>query len=232
MHRGIWAGTVLLVLTAATEITFAAEHAGAWRPLVIHKADPAPTVDGKLEEPCWKQADRRALRHYAGGELKVGGSAALCYDERNLYAAMWLDEPTPQKITSAAEPKGLWDGEVIEWFVCPSVEGSDYVQLAWNPAGRQFSVVKGPTWGGDPRRASLPDWRTASTIGERGWTTEAMIPFADLGMEPPEPGALWRSNLCRHRVVGGGKPEWSALSPTGPNGFHTLERFEDVHFAQ
>ncbi len=228
--------TCVFTLAAITGDVVMAEEAGAWRPFVIHRAGSAPTMDGKLDEPCWERADRRPLRHYAGGELKVGGSVALCYDTQNLYAALWLDEPVPAKIRSAEPPKSLWDGEVIEWFICPSEDGLDYVQLAWSPAGRQYDAKCRSTGGGGSSRSNVkwkPKWRTASAIGKAGWTSEAAFPFAELAVEPPKDGALWRINLCRHRVVDGPRAQdWSALSPTGTGGFHTIDRFEDVYFAK
>ena len=230
--RPIRLGVTLALLTAMLTRIRAVDPPPAWQPLVVHRAESPPDIDGRPDEPCWTEADRRPLRHYAGGELEVAGSAAISYDRDNLYAALWLDEPTPDKITSAVEPRGLWDGEVIEWFICPSDDGMDYVQLAWNPAGRQFSAKCRATGGG----AFTSDtnwhatWKTASAVSGTGWTTEAALPFAELGLTAPDDGAVWRINLNRHRVAGGGKPQWSALSPTGTGGFHMIDRFEDVSF--
>ena len=234
LHRAVRFVAVLAAAATTATYTRAAEAAAAWRPLVVRRAAPPPAIDGRLDDPCWGKSDRRPLRHYAGGELEVGGSVAVCYDQESLYAALWLDEPAPEKITSAVEPRGLWDGEVIEWFICPSEDGSEYYQLAWNPAGRQFRAKCRATGGG----AFTSDtewqaaWRTASVIGGNGWTTEAAIPLKELGLKAPEDGVMWRTNLNRHRVAGGGKPQWSALSPTGTGGFHMIDRFEDVHFGK
>jgi uncharacterized membrane protein len=223
---------VAVRLLAGTSVT-CAQPAPGWRPLVIQKSAPSPTVDGVLTDACWQEADRRPLRHYAGGELTVGGHAALSYDDTTLYAALWLDEPSPERIGTPLPPKGLWDGEVIEWFICPSADGVEYVQLAWNSAGRQFSASCRSTGSGafTSNAEWLPTWQTVSVVGKGGWTTEAAIPLAELDQKLPADGVMWRINLNRHRVIDPGKPQWSALSPTGTGGFHMIERFEDVHFS-
>jgi len=229
--------TLLCALMPGVESVFGEEAASTYSPLVIRKTEQTPKVDGKLDELCWRKADQRALRHYAGRELKVGGSVALCYDRKNLYAALWLKEPMLEKIRSAAAPDGLWNGEVIEWFICPSEDGLDYFQLAWNPAGRAAAYrcrSKGAGGSFQSDRTWQPKWKRAAVVGKKGWTTEAVIPLSEMGLKAPKDGAVWRINLCRHRVVekDGDKPQWSALSPTGTSGFHSIDRFEDVYFGK
>jgi hypothetical protein len=67
-------------------------------------------------------------------------------------------------------------------------------------------------------------------VGDKGWTAEARITFAQLGAPPPEEGARWRLNACRTRQADG--REFSAMAVTGTGGFHTLDRFQEVHFAK
>ncbi|MBI4024338.1 MAG: beta-galactosidase trimerization domain-containing protein [Verrucomicrobia bacterium] len=204
-------------------------------PLILKRAAQPPVIDGLLEESCWQNTTKLPLRHYAGGELKVSGSVALCYDDQNLYVALWLDEPTPEKMAAPkAEVNGpdLWKGEVIEWFICPSEEGNEYVQLAWNPAATRFNARCVSTGAGTFKAdtAWRPKWNCASVIGKNGWTTEASISFAELGIKKPAEGACWRLNVNRTRQIG--DREWSALAPTGAGGFHIIDRFAEVFFGK
>ncbi|OGV66947.1 MAG: hypothetical protein A3K19_03575 [Lentisphaerae bacterium RIFOXYB12_FULL_65_16] len=234
MCRFLAVGVGLATLACGAYSAFAVDTAAAsGRPPVLVKADAPPVIDGKPDEPCWQTAQRIPLRHYAGGELKVGGTVALCCDARNLYVALWLDEPTPAKMVAPkvdVNGADLWNGEVVEWFICPSEDGSDYVQLAWNPVGSRFNAKCVATGVGTFRGDTTwrPNWTCASTVGERGWTTEASISFAELGLQPPADGACWRLNVNRTRQIDA--REYSALSPTGTGGFHVIDRFQEVYF--
>ncbi len=202
---------------------------------VLTKAAAAPTIDGKPDDACWKSVRRYPLRHYAGGELKVGGSVALCYDGAGLSVALWLDEPAPAKMVApkvAVNAAQIWDGEILEWFLCPSEEGNEYVQLGWNPAGSQFNARCVSTGPGTSRTDTTwrPQWHCASVTGAKGWTTEARVTFAEMGVKPPAEGARWRLNVNRTRQIGG--REYSGLSPTGTAGFHLLERYQEVSFGK
>ena len=198
MRTGPSISLPLLMLTGA---------AWAAEPFVLTSVPAAPAIDGKLGDACWKGARQYRLQANAGGDLKVGGNVALCYDPAGLSVALWLDEPTPGDIMAprvAVNEPGIWDGEIIEWFICPSEDGDDYVQLAWNPAGSQFSARCVSMGSGTFRSdtTSRPQWQCASVVGATGWTTEARITFAELGANPAADGDRWRLNVNRTRRIG------------------------------
>jgi hypothetical protein len=72
---------LLLGLSIGLTATWAAEGAV---PLFVLTKAAEPAIDGRLDETCWKSARQFPLRHYAGGELKVGGRAALSWDAAGL----------------------------------------------------------------------------------------------------------------------------------------------------
>ncbi|MHB9139978.1 MAG: DUF7408 domain-containing protein, partial [Victivallaceae bacterium] len=201
-------------------------------PLVLKRACAAPTIDGVLNEECWMQAEWHPLRTMNGGVPKVSGQAALSYDAENLYAAFRLDEPDPSSMkapkadTNAPE---IWGGEMLEWFINPMPEESSYAQIGWNPSGSRFNAKCEVTSGGSVKTdiSWKPKWKAVSKIGGKGWTSEASIPFAELGLKTPADGIMWSMNLTRTRQIDG--REYSCLSPTG-SGFHNPERFAEVWF--
>jgi hypothetical protein len=220
---------LLLAVTAASVLM----AAGA-EPLVLRKATTAPTIDGKPDETCWEQADKRPLLHIAGDKLSAGGEVALCHDDQSIYAALWLDEPEPDKIRAprAENASAIWDGEVVEWFIEVNAGERRYVQLAWNPSGAKMSSRCRSTGGGNFEADSTwrPEWQCASVIGGRGWTSEAAISFKELGIAAPAEGETLRLNLGRTRQVGA--REFSAMAPTGGGGFHQPDRFARVWFGK
>lgn len=221
------------ILLLASALPALAQASGP-PPLVVKSARVSPKADGKLDEACWKEADWRPLQANLGGDLAVGGKVALCYDDRHLYAALRLDEPQPDRIKAepgAVNGPEVWAGEILEWFINPAGEGRDFVQLGWNPAGARFNArcrASGPGVA-ESDLSWRPQWQAASTIGKAGWTSEAAIPFAELGQKPPAPGTRWTLNLCRTRQIG--QRVFSALAPTG-GGFHSPDRFLSVWFGK
>lgn len=63
------------------------------------------------------------------------------------------------------------------------------------------------------------------------WLVEMAIPFAGLGVKPPQPGDSWRVSLCRGRAPGRKNPTmellvWAPLKA----GFKDLANFGTVTF--
>ncbi|MBI3921547.1 MAG: hypothetical protein HY318_09035 [Armatimonadetes bacterium] len=203
-------------------------------PLVLKRAGASPVIDGKTQDESWSQADKRPLQEIMRKPLRVGGQVAMCYDDKNLYVAFWLDEPEPAKIKAEKGPvngPAVWQGEVLEWFINPAGDGNDYVQLGWNPAGSKFNAKCHASAPGAVENdlSWSPKWHVASVIGKKGWTSESAISFAELGRQKPEAGTMWTMNLGRTRQIG--ERVFSSLSPT-VGSFHNPDRFMEVWFAQ
>ncbi len=200
--------------------------------MVARRVEQGPVVDGRADDACWREAERLPLRYAELGEpMTAGGAVALCFDAENLYAALWLDEPAPEKMRAPGEAE-MWKGEVLEWFICSRPDGKEYVQLAWNPAGARFGgrFVVQDDGQANRDRDWRPKWRAAARTGAKGWTAEAAISFAELRARTPADGTAWTMNLARTRQIE--RTEYSALSPVGKRGFHQPERFLTVWFGR
>jgi hypothetical protein len=222
---GIWLVMLAAVVAGAAPTT----------PLVLRPAAPAPVIDGRLEEACWQQAQKRPLLHYSFDKLKVGGQVAVTYDQQYLYAAFWLEEPETGKIQAPKvdlNAPELWNGEVVEWFIEPREGKPDYVHLAWNPAGSRYNARCRSTGGGNFQSDTSwrPEWKVAAVVGEKGWTAEGAIALQELGLTAPAEGQTIRMNLGRTRQIG--EREFSIMAPTGGGGFHQPNRFARLWFGQ
>lgn len=202
----------------------------AWgKDFVILRSSEAVTVDGKLNEKSWSDAQWQDLVSQDGStKPHVATKIAFTFDTENLYVAVRADEPHPEKINLPEIKKlkgnNLWKGDVIEWFIQLEAEGP-YVQLAWNPADNKVQGrFESP---GSPDESRDLTWETKTLVGEKGWISEASIHFSALGIEPPQEGDVWYLNLIRQRLIEG--TEMSAFSPPGAS-HHDPERFGRVWF--
>ena len=154
----------------------------------------APTIDGRLDEPVWREAfsvsafGREAFRGYS----PRANSVRLLYDDQALYVGCtgaidgWHDWLAPLRPRDG----GAWRDDAFEVFVDPGLTRKDYWQFIVNAVG---SIEDHRGWDAKPN----PDWRVAVSHSETSWTAEMAIPFASLGAAPPKKGDVWGLNVFR-----------------------------------
>jgi hypothetical protein len=154
---------------------------GTWTAPIITVSTCAasPKIDGKLDEPCWKDAT-----HVAGFYRLAGGApvpeqteAWLCADKDHLYIAFHCLDSHPEQIRAGQTQRG---GSVDEddWVnvQIDSQNAHRGSSMFWVTArGTQRESLEGGTadnitWAGD--------WKAAAARTADGWTAEIGIPFA------------------------------------------------------
>jgi hypothetical protein len=185
------------------------------------KADPAPKVDGVLDDAVWKEAP------LVGGftlydkpeKVEVQTFLRVAWDDSALYFAVQCDEPLIEKLTLKAAPrdaKTIFSDEAIEIFVDPDHDHSRYYQFGINAAGSLFDGERNnPAWNGEVA--------VQTHVGEDAWFVEVAIPWRDMTKRKPTPGAAVGFNVCRDRHLSG-RREWTNWSQTKAN-FHDPDRF-------
>ena len=181
--------------------------------LKSHTVSTPPAIDGKLIEDCWKKAipaaDFKQLR--TGILAKEKTEVYVLNDDSYLYFGFKCQEPEMEKIkTLAAANKNMFkygEGENIEIFLCPFNHKKNILQFIVNTNGTSdayfFSSMQ---------TARLP-WKSAVFLGDDFFSVEVAIPFDILHLFP---GAEkdWSINLCRARMISGGRDEpFSSWSP-------------------
>ena len=128
----------------------------------------------------------------------------LAWDDRNLYVAMRT--PADKLTAGGKDATVCWD-DVIELFIAPQQKRDQIAHWIVNSVGTVYCERN------QNDRWSAPNFRFQNRIAGGVWTWEAVIPFADLGTPPPQPGETWGINFCR--TVTSPKVTYTSLGPSG-----------------
>lgn len=219
------------------------------RRAVVPKLSGELTIDGRLDEPVWRRA--AVLKPFFPNRGEGCDSEAtevhLWYDDTALHLG-WVCTDRDIQATFTKRDSRFWEEEVVEFFVTPD-KLERYFEVQWNPLGGVFDAIIHNQLGSDGHSQKFAgDWsytakdmRSAvcvdGTVGnsaatDRGWTVEITLPFSDLGVTAPKPGAVWRGNFYRFSR-GANKPEQQlSWSPTRLPGFHQPSRFGYLEFGR
>jgi hypothetical protein len=194
--------------------------------LHCYLTEKAPTIDGKLDEFCWKQGEvamnfqQLGLRGTAGEQTK----AMVTYDAENLYIGFICFESNMSGIYSAQTQRDgpLWLDDCIEVFLDTRHDHRTYFHIIVNVNGAKYDeigcCVVPRTW--------TAEWDVATGRFTEGWTVEIALPFKSMGLSMPTAGTVWGFNLNRQqwRI-----PEQSSWATT-LNRFHEPMNFGHLFF--
>jgi hypothetical protein len=200
------------------------------------------TIDGKLDEPVWRQAEVYALRAAPDALAESGtpepGWARFAWNAEYLFVAFEFKDSDVVAEGQADQLHHYTLGDVAEVFLKP-VEQTWYWELHATPAAKQTTLfVPGRGRVGLPGNllprsslrvaahvdGTLNDWKDR----DRGWTAEIAVPIAELTArgERFEPSARWTVLVARYnfsRYVS--SPELSAAPRLSKTDFHTLGEY-------
>jgi len=166
--------------------------------LSVPFTDQAPTLDGNLNDTCWKNAIRVDFCDAFGSKPAYKSYGLLTWDEKNLYLAFANDDPNPAGITinhTGKDEDGIWDDEVNElFFRDESAADGDYFQFIIN-AGASVWDAHFKTGVNDPAK-----WNSnaiaKSAVSKDGWILEVSIPLSSIGLAE---GKTITANFYRSR---------------------------------
>ncbi len=204
------------------------------------------TIDGKLDEATWKQAEILTTEDTLGqGQaIRFGTKLRLLYDDDNLYVAFEnVDHDVTERYRQRDDP--IFEHETVELFLMPNVTApalGPYVELQSSPGGVIFDAsFEGRRIGMNTKYdagqtiATTIDGTLNDPAPDRGWTVEWKVPFTNIrGVKAaPKPGDEWRMNAFRiekYRKDGKVLGEYSAWSPPRIGDFHNVVRFGRMKF--
>jgi len=142
----------------------------------IERAAVAPVIDGADDDAAWRKA--AVLDDFAIPEPAT--TARFCYDDRNLYILMWLQDAPgkPAFATKRNRDSNIRNEDIVYFAINPRPGSDDECLIKVSAAG---AVA-------DSRRGD-DKWNPAHTIAvkveDKGWRVEAAIPLAELGLDKP-----------------------------------------------
>ena len=227
---------IVMVLTGSATM---ADDPPVTREAECRWTDRAPKVDGKLDDPAWREAS--VIDRFPAFWKKVetapahSTKARLLWDREALYFSAEMSDPDVRAFGSKHNDH-LWNGDVFELFFKPSPARPEYFEFQVNPKSVLFEAAllerNKPV---EPFESSRPLGMSAeASTGDGGWTVEGRIPWSAFGptFARPDPGAEWSFALCRYDYFGPDKtpPVLMSSAPLTKASFHRFEDYGQLRF--
>ncbi len=200
--------------------------------LALHyavKADPAPVLDGKLDDPCWKLAPpfTNYVRIYGDNYQDISLQAA--WDDAGLYLAIVNSEQHLERLKVNVRTRDggmVWDDDSAEIYLDPTATAASLFKFDVNSIGviaDYWQVDVGftdYTWNASSARAATG--RTPDA-----WTIEFFVSWADI-KKTPQAGDIWMLTHQRFSYTSGNGSR-TAMSTNGGSFYN--RRFGYLYFA-
>lgn len=235
---------------AAAGVVLATGCASLWKrekvqPVITARYTAQPViVDGKLDDPAWKNAQAFpfsfsvADRLEGGKDLVEAGEARVCWDDQNFYLAVTFTDSDIVAEGTEDQLHHYLMGDVAELFLKP-VDKSWYWEMYVTPAGHKttlwfagrgrLGLKSSESNPGGLRVAAqcqgtLNKWEDKDT----SWTGEMAVPIKDLTArgETFGPGSRWTILVARYNYSR--YLSWKELSMTpqiSKTNYHQLEDY-------
>lgn len=177
--------TALTTLLGGGAASLPAQELPIPPPLAVPRATGAIHVDGRLDEPAWRDAaviDTFYETYPADNtEPPVRTVAYLTYDDHAFYIGIHAYDPDPKAIRAPFVERDNIVGtdDNVAVFLDTRNDRRSAIELRVNPRGDQADAVYNDATGNED---FSPDffYDTAARITADGWTAELAIPFSSL----------------------------------------------------
>ena len=195
----------------------------------------AITLDGRLEEPVWRQAlpatDFFQKLPNNGAPASDRTEVRFAYDEDNLYVGVTCFDSAPERllIKDLREDFDFGNTDLIQLMIDSLHDGRSGFTLVVNPAGarRDTQISNNGTTNQDWDGV----WDAKVSRNDQGWFVEYMIPFKTLRFSQ-SPSQEWGLNITRRILHRNEESNWSPVpirySGTRPALAGTLRGLEGI----
>jgi hypothetical protein len=241
----------LLCLTAILSAVAPAQQAQP-APLSYdcHRTATPIVIDGKLDDPAWKQApwtsDFVDIEGASKPTPRFRTHVKMLYDDKYLYIAAELQEPNVTATLTQHDSVIFHDND-FEVFIKPLPQTESYYEFEMNAfnTGWDLFLNKPYNENGKPDNSwDIAGLKTAVAVQgtinqpgdtDQGWTLEIAYPLDAFNsrqtVPPPQPGTVWRINFSRVEWKPGNPKEdnW-VWSPQGVINMHVPDRWGFLRF--
>jgi len=181
--------------------------------LKILKVGDDPVLDGKLDDNCWKDAEKHSFKMGYDQKNPVppqGTTVQAVWTDKGVTFGFQMAEPEMDKLKAncTARDSDVYGDDCIEIFLDVAGNRSSYYQVVVNSLGTVFdrSSDKEAEW-------NSKGIKTAAFKGKDYWSLEVYLPFSDFADgQSVKIGSLWYGNFMRSRYVGGWQLQrWNTL---------------------
>lgn len=163
------------------------------------KLDEPLTVDGRLTEDAWQQAEKgKGFRQYDPGRGTPATERtefAVAYTEDHLYIGVWCYDSVPGGVLARTmnRDRVFTGSDFIYLFLDTFHDQRNGYVFAINPTGAQSDALitnnteRNFDWDGI--------WESKVQITDEGWFAEIAIPFKTVSFDPA--GTTWGFNMSR-----------------------------------
>lgn len=234
--------TSIFTLTTVFSLAVCANLAAEPPQYHVHRTTSPIKIDGVINEEVWEKTPEVGpfLDNRTGTKSGPETTGRILYDDEFLYFAFTLQDDNIWA-TFTNRDDHLWLEEVIEVYLVPDPEGSNYIELEVNPLGTMIDIylldIRKPlpykSWNSSGLEwAVTVDGTVDGNPGDQGWQCEIKFPLADAVTAPnlpPEGGDAWGMNL--YRIENRPQKAGLAWSPTMKNDFHAPSMFGRLIFS-
>lgn len=220
---------------------------------IVNRAKGPITIDGRLDEPDWKTANKAVLVRFSCAKPRETAIGKLLYDDKYLYWAGEMQDSDVCCVSKGNDPETPFTEEdVFELYVKPDSKDPKYWpygywELHVTPSGAYRDLFfarrdAGPTgrWlaynsgmvGAALVNGTLNHWEDR----DKGWTAEARIPltaFKEIARKPV-PGDRWKFMFGRYNysVYFGDGLEFSQTATMTADSYHHYEDWPYFEFGK
>jgi hypothetical protein len=171
-----------------------------------------PFLDGKFDDPCWKDTKPLVLTNAVGDTAKEHATEAMfAYDQEFLYVALKCKHPAGQRVEPVKPRPRDADLDLFDRVGILIDLDRDYT-TAFHLEVDQRGCVRDSCWGD---RGWNPRWFVAVHSVTDGWQIEAAIPLGELTSEKIGQQTAWAFNVVRI-LPGRGVQSWSQPADVRP----------------
>lgn len=198
----------------------------------VKPAKTAPVLDGKLDDPVWKELPRHtAYYEYAKpapGPGKLRTEFRMTYDAKGLYLGIINHDRKIsglKKNITDNDNANLWTDDCAELYFDPEANSIGFTKFTVNAIGtkadmrRQDAAVTLNDWTGS-------GWLVKNEIGKDFWTIEAFFPWEDLGKQAA-PGDFWM--FCHTRY--GWADGFAGVTSSPGGSYLATDKFGYLYFS-